>query len=357
MKVAVAMSGGVDSSTVAGMLVEQGHDVVGLAMKTHGLEPQANRACCTPDDMRDARRVADQLHIPFYVINYEEVFKTEIIDPFVAAYQAGRTPNPCVECNDKVKFRPLLQRAEILGAEVLATGHYARIERRQGRSVLLRGCDPAKDQSYFLYRLSAAQLGRLWFPLGALNKGQVRAHARRMGIQVAEKRESQEICFVGKGGYKSLVDARGGTRGGAIVDGEGNQLGQHDGVHRFTLGQRRGLRIAASRPLYVTNIDAACGTVTVGDRNALLSDRAMISAPRWTWDRPSVGDEVLLQQRYRDVPHPAVVTAIDAGGVTFRLRAPQARGAPGQAAVVFSGDMVLGGGTIESPFQASQHGG
>ncbi|MEK7704239.1 MAG: tRNA 2-thiouridine(34) synthase MnmA, partial [Myxococcota bacterium] len=203
MRIVVAMSGGVDSSTAAGLLVEQGHEVIGLAMKTHADSSCSSRACCTPDDMRDARRVADHLRIPFYVLNYEELFLREVILPFAQAYASGETPNPCIECNDKVKFRPLLKRARLLGAQGLATGHYERIDGPVGARRLLRGVDRHKDQSYFLYRLTQDQLAMLSFPLGGMHKEEVRAEARRLGLPVAEKRESQEILS----GGEDLVEA------------------------------------------------------------------------------------------------------------------------------------------------------
>ncbi|MEM6730926.1 MAG: tRNA 2-thiouridine(34) synthase MnmA, partial [Myxococcota bacterium] len=283
MKVVVAMSGGVDSSAVAGLMVEQGHEVIGLAMKTHDLEPRQNRACCTPDDMRDARRVADTLGIPFYVLNYADVFREQIIGPFAQAYLAGRTPNPCVECNDKVKFRPMLKRAKLLGADRLVTGHYARIDRSHGTPRLLRGVDSAKDQSYFLYRLNAEQLAALDFPLGGMVKEEVRDHARRFGLPVAEKHESQEICFVGSEGYAATVEKIAGRLGklGPILNQSGEKLGEHDGIHKYTYGQRRGLRISGPEPLYVTDIDAESGVVRVGPKQALLGDAVELEGAHW----------------------------------------------------------------------------
>ena len=238
MRVVVAMSGGVDSSVAAGLLVEQGHEVIGLAMKTHSSEPKANRACCTPDDMRDARVIADILNIPFYVLPYEDVFKEQVIIPFAKAYQAGLTPNPCVECNDKVKFVPLLERARLLGADKLATGHYARIIEQDDGPALLRGVDPAKDQSYFLYRLTESQLNALSFPLGAMTKPEVREHARRLNLPLAEKQESQEICFVGKEGYAATVTKilGEGSRAGNILDESGK-------AHRVSFSSPRKINL------------------------------------------------------------------------------------------------------------------
>ncbi len=346
MRIVVAMSGGVDSSTVAGLLVEAGHEVIGLAMKTHAEAPKHNRACCTPDDMRDARTVADHLGIPFYVLNYAELFREVVIGPFAEAYTRGRTPNPCIECNDKVKFRPLLARAKLLGAEKLATGHYARVEDGQ----LLRGVDPKKDQSYFLYRLDREQIGQLMFPVGGMHKDEVRAHATRLGLPVAEKRESQEICFVGEGGYAATVETIAGKGGaaGRIVDGSGKSLGEHQGVHHFTYGQRRGLRIAASEPLYVTDIDSASGTVRVGPRHELETESVIVDGMRWTQEPPASDEVVLVQQRYREAPKACRVELLDADRARLWFVEKQPRGAPGQAAVVYRDAAVLGGGSIAS---------
>lgn len=346
MKIVVAMSGGVDSSTTAGLLVEAGHEVIGLAMKTHALEPRANRACCTPDDMRDARRVADLLNIPFYVLNYAELFEEAVIRPFAEAYRAGRTPNPCVECNDKVKFKPLLERAQLLGADKLATGHYARIE----AGMLHRAVDRRKDQSYFLYRLGQAQLEQLMFPLGHMTKDQVRAEARRLGLpMVAEKAESQEICFVGEEGYAATVDKILGDdaqTAGDIVNTAGEVVGRHAGVHHYTLGQRRGLGVAAAEPLYVTGVDAASRTVHVGDKAELLVRSVDIEQVRWTGSPPQDGELVAVAQRYREAPKAARVEVLGAQRARVHFAEAQPRGAPGQAAVVYRDEMVLGGGVI-----------
>jgi tRNA-specific 2-thiouridylase len=342
--VVVAMSGGVDSSTAAGLLCEAGHEVIGLAMKTHAEGDGGSRACCTPEDMRDARRVADHLGIRFYVLNYEELFREEVILPFARAYREGRTPNPCVACNDRVKFRTLLARAELLGADRLATGHYARVG--PGPS-LERGVDARKDQSYFLYKLGPAQLERVLFPVGGLTKDEVRAQARRLGLPVAEKSESQEICFVGSEGYAATVERLcGEPEHGVIVDGAGHVLGRHDGVHHFTLGQRRGLRLASSAPLYVTDIDPALARVVVGTRDDLATSEVELVDFAWTSGPPAPGDQVLVQQRYREKARPARVETLEEGRARIHFDPPAPRGAPGQAAVVYAGDRVLGGGTI-----------
>lgn len=357
MRVVVAMSGGVDSSTAAALLVEAGHEVIGVAMKTHSLAPKSNRACCTPDDMRDARQVADQLGIPFYVLAYEDVFAEEVVAPFVAAYRAGLTPNPCIACNDRVKFRPLLARARLLGADRLATGHYARLRREPDGAVrLLRAVDADKDQSYFLYRLQQPQLQMLDFPLGGMDKPTVRAHARRLGLKLADKAESQDICFVGPKGYAATVVqnapavGEGAAPDNVVVDLHGQVIGRHGGVHLFTVGQRRGigpcLFRASAEPLFVTHLDAVRGRVQVGPKSALSTQEVRVHALSWTHGAPQVGEEVLVQQRHRERPKAATVAALADGTLVLRFVAATLRGAPGQAAVLSRGDEVLGGGTL-----------
>jgi|MDTC01.2.fsa_nt_gb tRNA-specific 2-thiouridylase len=348
MRIVVAMSGGVDSSVVAGLLKEQGHEVIGLAMKTHSLEPKANRACCTPDDMRDARLVADILGIPFYVLPYEDMFLEHVIMPFAKAYRDGYTPNPCVECNDKVKFQPLVERARLLGAEQLATGHYARIDQAERGPMLRRGVDENKDQTYFLYRLTQEQLGFLSFPLGDMVKDEVREHARRLGLPLADKHESQEICFVGREGYAATVEKVLGEGGkpGRFVDSSGRKLGDHSGIHKFTLGQRRGLGLSAKHPLYVIHIDPMTGDVVVGPSRELEADGIVIENLVWVEGEPEIGREVLVQQRYRGKPIRAVVESHDATHTRMKFVDPGEPGAPGQAAVIYDGDWVLGGGSI-----------
>lgn len=366
MRVVVAMSGGVDSSAVAGLLVEAGHEVIGLSMKTHSTAPKGNRACCTPDDMRDARRVADHLDIPFYILNYEDVFFEHVMAPFAQAYKEGRTPNPCVECNDKVKFRPLLERAKLLGADALATGHYARIvdDHSTGLRYLQRGVDGQKDQSYFLYRLTQDQLSLLMFPLGGMVKAEVRAHAERLGLPVAHKRESQEICFVGEEGYaKTVENISGPGKAGHLINQDGRVLGAHDGIHQFTLGQRRGLRIAAPEPLYVTRIDPVTGNVIVGHAETLNAAYVDVEGMRWSGAMPHAEQIVYIQQRYRDVPKQARLIAWEPDSVAaktgyarFAFCQPERVGAPGQAAVVYTDDhRVVGGGTIKDANASSQY--
>jgi tRNA-specific 2-thiouridylase len=265
MRIVVAMSGGVDSSVAAALLAEQGHDVIGLSMQLYDQRggEQTWGSCCTLDDLHDARRVASVIGFPHYIVNFERQFRETVIANFVQEYASGRTPLPCAHCNSDLKFSTLLERARGLGAEHVATGHYARVERdAHGRWLLKRSADPEKDQSYFLFSLTQDQLARAVFPVGTLAKSDVRIQARRLGLPVAEKPDSQEICFIPDGDYAMFVERKEPAiaRAGAIVDEHGHQLGTHGGIHRFTIGQRKGLGIASTIPLYVLRIDADGGT-------------------------------------------------------------------------------------------------
>ncbi|MCB9563666.1 MAG: tRNA 2-thiouridine(34) synthase MnmA [Kofleriaceae bacterium] len=358
--VVVALSGGVDSATAAAALVAQGHRVVGMTMRLYdaGGTVAGTGRCCGPRDLDDARAVCRHLGIPFYVIDLADDFRRAVVDDFVEAYLDGETPNPCVKCNQHIKFTPLLERARAVGADVLVTGHYARIGRDAGGAWgLYRGADPAKDQSYFLFSMPADELGSVWFPLGGLVKDEVRAAARDAGLPNAAKAESQEICFVPDGDHAGFVArealARGRARpavAGAIVDGAGAVVGRHDGVHRFTVGQRRGLgnlRLAPGTDrerVYVTRVDAATGTVEVGGRDAARRDHAVVRDVRWLG--PVATGAVTVQLRHRGAAVPATV-AVDDGGAraTVRFATPQIA-APGQAAVFYDGDRVAGGGWI-----------
>jgi tRNA-specific 2-thiouridylase len=353
MKIVVAMSGGVDSSVAAALLAQAGHEVIGLSMQLYDQSAEGVRfgSCCTLDDLHDARRVAAHIGIPHYIMNFERQFDAHVVSNFVREYAAGRTPIPCVHCNGDLKFATLSDRAAALGADAVATGHYARVERdgESGRSQLKRGLDDAKDQSYFLFTLTQAQLARAVFPVGALEKGQVRAHARAMGLPVADKHDSHEICFVPDGDQASFVERHAAVAAdGPIRDVHGRLIGRHGGVHRFTVGQRKGLGLSSPVPLYVVGIDAGANAVTVGPREAL--QRATLTASGVNWiagSAPADGTRVTVQIRYRHREAPASLHPFEGARVEVRFDEPQTAVAPGQAAVFYDGDAVVGGGWIE----------
>ena len=352
MRVVVAMSGGVDSSVAAALLAEQGHDVIGLSMQLYSQGEAGAHfgSCCTLDDLNDARRVASVVGFPHYVLNLERQFQETVISNFVDEYASGRTPLPCAHCNSDLKFSTLLERAYGFGAATVATGHYARVERTDGRWVLKRSLDRDKDQSYFLFPLTQDQLASAMFPVGSLTKPQVRREAHRLALQVADKPDSQEICFVPDGDYASFVakKAPGVAQSGAIVAENGEQLGRHSGIHRFTIGQRKGLGISGPAPKYVLRIDADTGDVTVGPKSAL--DRATLTASGVNWvavDAPSTWLPVTAQIRHRHAPAAARVRALDSGRAELAFDAPQSAITPGQAVVFYQDDVVVGGGWIE----------
>jgi len=347
------MSGGVDSSVAAALLCEQGHEVVGLSMQLYDQrEGHAGFGrCCALDDLHDARRVAVTLGIPHYVVNFEREFASRVIGNFVHEYASGRTPLPCAHCNSDLKFAALVERAEGLDAASVATGHYARVDRdpRTGRCRLRRGADPAKDQSYFLFSLDQAQLARAMFPVGDLSKVEVRRLARERGLPVADKPDSQEICFVPDDNYAAFVEKHAPevASDGVVVDREGRVLGHHGGVHRFTVGQRKGLGVSSRTPLYVIAVQPAAQTVVVGPREALERTTVTASGVNWIAGEPAGPLRVAAQIRHRHPAAPALVRATAPGRATLLFDAPQSAVAPGQAVVFYDGDVVVGGGWIE----------
>jgi tRNA-specific 2-thiouridylase len=353
LKVVVAMSGGVDSSVAAALLAEQGHDVIGVSMQLYDQsEGQTGfGTCCTIDDLYDARRVAAAIGIPHYIVNFENRFDEEVISNFIREYSVGRTPIPCAHCNAELKFSTLLDRALGFGADALATGHYARIDRAaDGAYLLRRGADHSKDQSYFLFSLTQEQLARAHFPVGHLEKRTVREHAARLRLRVAAKPDSQEICFVPDGDYAGFIEKSAPElkRPGTLVNADGEVLGTHQGVHRFTIGQRKGLGLSAPAPLYVLEIRPDAAEVVVGPRDALARTALTASRVNWISGIPCERwTPVRAQIRYKHSAAPARVRAFDDNRAELEFPEPQSAITPGQAVVFYDDEVCLGGGWID----------
>jgi tRNA-specific 2-thiouridylase len=348
------MSGGVDSSTTAALLKREGHDVIGVGLRLpiagRGAEAH-KRSCCDASGMEDARRVAASIGIPFRALDYRKVFEEEVIDGFCKAYLAGRTPNPCVDCNRTMKFGHLLKLAETLGADRLATGHYARtsIDPASGRALLMKGVDASRDQSYFLYALSQQQLAKALFPLGDMTKDNVRALAKSLGLHVSAKPGSQDICFLAGGDYRRVIAERfpEAVQPGPIISTSGKNLGEHKGTIHFTIGQRHGLKIAAPEPLYVVAIDGAKRTVIVGNKGETFRSTLTVSNLNWiAFEKPPRTLTADVRIRHRQPLTPAALSVRDDGTVHVQFERPVHAVAPGQSAVFYEDDLVLGGGVI-----------
>lgn len=361
-RVMVAMSGGVDSSVAAGLMVEAGYEVIGLTMKLRDATPEEmggqKGSCCSPDDLMDARVACDVLGIPHYVLDYRDVFRSEVIEPFAESYLVGQTPNPCVNCNEKVKFAPLLERAIALNADYLVTGHYAMIkENGRGQRALFRGKDRSKDQSYFLFGMSQSALDMTLFPLGDLVKDEVREHARRLGLPNWDKADSEDICFVPQGSYAEVVERVVGEsrvpKPGPIMMSSGEVLGEHQGLHHFTIGQRRGIGIGSKERLYVVGIHPEDRALIVGPQSDLSATGMSARDCRYRAESDSVGvREITAQIRYR---HSGVQAQLVGRGdhAEVFFNTPLNAVTPGQAAVFYDGDEVLGGGWIEKAISES----
>lgn len=351
-KVLVAMSGGVDSSVAALLLKRQGYEVIGVTLKLWDYEgEQQSRTCCSIDDVSDARGVANKLNIPHHVFNFKRQFEDQVISRFIDTYLTGATPNPCIDCNRYIKFGELFRRADLLGADCIATGHYARVQLIGERYALLRGLDEGKDQSYVLYNLTQSQLARTLLPLGELTKPQVRELAQEMGLLNAKKPDSQEICFVPGNDYAAFIErnAKQLPEGGDFIDTSGRVIGAHAGIHRYTIGQRKGLG-AFSKPMYVVRKDVNSGAITLGEAGDLLTSEFAVGDLNWislACGANGCGDlHAAVKSRYSAPMAPCVLSPLREDQVLVRTQAPVRAVTPGQAAVFYDGDMVLGGGTI-----------
>jgi tRNA-specific 2-thiouridylase len=354
----VAMSGGVDSSVTAALLVEAGYDVTGIMLKLwRGDEINHSSGCCNLGAADDARRVADVLGIPFYVLNFAERFEDTVVRNFKDDYVSGRTPNPCVRCNQWIKFDALFERAKAFGADVLATGHYARVRETNGRFRLMRGNDPSKDQSYVLWMLRQDQLESCRFPVGEMNKTETRRLAERLGLRTARKPDSQEICFVRNGDFDAYVSEQLGAAGepGLVTDTSGKVVGRHRGIGRYTIGQRKGLGISLGVPVFVTSIDADSNSIVVGGRAELEVSGFYAGEASFTGDRPGDGTPVWVQHRAHGEVNEATLLRVGNGRFEVRYEGPVAAVAPGQSAALYSRtnpDELIGGGVIDSTVPA-----
>ena len=352
-KALIAMSGGVDSSLAAKIMVERGYECIGCTMKLFQNEDagvERSRTCCSLDDVEDARSVAYKLGMPFYVFNFTDAFRDEVIHKFVESYENGITPNPCIDCNRYMKFGKLLDRARVLGCDCIVTGHYARIEETDNGFVLKKALDETKDQSYVLYSMTQEQLSHTVFPLGGMRKSEVRDIAGSSGFVNANKPDSQDICFVPDGDYARVVEMHAGRSfaEGNFVDREGNILGRHKGIIRYTVGQRRGLGISAAEPLYVCEIRPESAEVVLGVSRELLCSTVRAADFNWiSGEAPKNEFRCRAKLRYRQPEQWVTVTPVGTDEVTLRFDDPQKAPAPGQAAVLYDGDTVIGGGTIK----------
>ena len=351
-KVLIAMSGGVDSSVAAYLMGQLGWDCLGATMTLYRNEDigiSRSRTCCSLEDVEDARSVANRLGMPYYVFNFSDEFRCQVMDRFAAAYERGQTPNPCIDCNRYLKFRRLYDRASLMGCDTIATGHYARIERENGRYLLKKARDTGKDQSYVLYMLTQAQLSHTQLPLGALHKTEVRAIAEEQGFYNAKKPDSQDICFVPDGDYATFIRRHTGKTDvpGDFTDESGKILGQHKGITHYTVGQRKGLGVPSNEPLYVKAIDPARNRVVLSGNAALYSRTLTAGDLNWiAWDTPPRQFQCSAKTRYRQTEQPCTVTVTAEGRAEVCFDMPQRAITPGQAVVFYEGDTVLGGGTI-----------
>lgn len=350
MKALVAMSGGVDSSVAAALMLDQGYDVIGVTLKQwEGEDGQMPLAgCCTVSDSEDARRVAAQLDIPYYVLDYVDEFTEKVVDHFGEMYAAGKTPNPCIECNRRVRFNVLLERTAALGCDVLATGHHARISYDEDGYHLIRAVDGTKDQSYVLHMLGQDDLAKVRLPIGEMTKAKVREYAAAMGLRTAAKPDSQDLCFVGEGSYRDFIRSRfpDAAKPGPLVMSDGRVVAQHDGMVDFTIGQRKGLGVALGERRYVVDIDPATATVTLGSRDDLLAAGCVVDEVSFVAGHPPVQRELTVKIRYRSQAVPAQLFSDDGQAWTVFFNQPQLAVAPGQSAVFYDGNEVMGGGMI-----------